>query len=37
MEVEQFMVSWIDLHEFADEIFGIIPKLLYIVSSNLVR
>ena len=31
------MMSWIDLHKFADVIFGITQKLLYITSSNLVR
>ena len=30
-------MSWIGLHEFADVIFGIIKKPLYITSSNLVR
>ena len=36
-EVEQFMMSWIDMHKFADVIFEITQKLLYITSSNLVR
>ena len=36
MEVEYIMSS-IDLHKFADVIFGISQKLLYITSSNLVR
>ena len=31
------MMSWIDLHKFADAIFGITPKLLYITSPKLVR
>ena len=38
------MMSWIDLHKFADAIFGyadaifgITQKPLYIISSNLVR
>ena len=30
-------MSLIDLHKFADVIFGITPKLLYITSSKLVR
>ena len=29
------MMSWIDLHKFADAIFAITQKLLYITSSNL--
>ena len=37
MEVEQFMMSWFGLHKYADVIFGITQKLLYITSSNLVR
>ena len=37
MEVEYIMMSSIDLHKFADVIFGISQKLLYITSSNLVR
>ena len=37
MEVEQFMMSWIGLHKFADAIFGITQKPLYIVSSNLIK
>ena len=37
MEVEQFMMAWIDLHKFADVFFRITQKLLYIISSNLVR
>ena len=31
------MMSWIDLHKFANVIFEITQKLLYITSSNLVR
>ena len=31
------MMSWIDFHKFADVIFGITQKELYITSSNLVR
>ena len=31
------MMSWTGLHKFADVIFGITQKLLYITSSNLVR
>ena len=31
------MMSGIDLYEFADVNFGVIEKLLYIASSNLVR
>ena len=30
------MMSWIDLHKFADVIFGITQKLLYIITSNLI-
>ena len=30
MEVEQFMMSWTDLHKFAGSIFGVTQKLLYI-------
>ena len=37
MKVEWFMMSWIGLHKFADVIFGIIQKLLYITSSYLAR
>ena len=37
IEVELFMMSWIGLHEFADVIFGLTQKSLYIISSNLVR
>ena len=37
MKLEWFMTSWIGLDEFADVIFGITQKLLYITSSNLVR
>ena len=36
MEVE-FMMSRIVWHKFADVIFGITEKLLYITSSDLVR
>ena len=32
MEVEQFMMSWIGLHKFADVIFAITQKPLYISS-----
>ena len=31
------MMSWIDLHKFADLIFGITQKPLYIGSSDLDR
>ena len=31
------MMSWFDLHKFADVIFGITQRLLYITSSNLAR
>ena len=31
------MMSGIDLHKFVDVNFGITQKLLYIISSNLVR
>ena len=37
MEVEYFMILSTHLHKFADVIFGITEKLLYIASSNLVR
>ena len=37
MEVEYFMMPRIGLHTFANVIFGIIQKSLYITSSNLVR
>ena len=37
MEVEWFMMSWIGLHKVADVIFEVTRKLLYIISSNLVR
>ena len=31
------MMSWNGMHKFADVIFGITQKPLYIASSNLVR
>ena len=31
------LISWIGLHKFADVVFGIIQKPLYVTSSNLVR
>ena len=31
------MMSWIGFHKFADVIFGITKKPLYITSSSLVR
>ena len=37
MELEQFIMSWIDFHKFADVNFGAAEKLLYITSLNLVR
>ena len=37
MEVESCMMSQVDLHKFADVIFGITQKPLYITSSTLVR
>ena len=37
MEVEQYMMSSIDVHKFAGVILGITQKPLYITSSNLVR
>ena len=37
MQVEQFMMSRTGLHNFADVIFGITQKPLYITSSNLFR
>ena len=32
VEVEQFMMSWIDLYKFADMIFGKTQRLLYITG-----
>ena len=37
MEVEYFKMSSTDGHKFADIIFGITQKLLFITPSNLVR
>ena len=37
VEVEQFVMSWIGLHKFADTIFEITQQPFYITSSNLVR
>ena len=37
MGVDKFMMSWIGLHIFADAIFTVLQKPLYITSSNLVR
>ena len=34
--VYNVMMSWTGLHKFANVIFGITQKLLYITSSNLV-
>ena len=31
------MMSWIGLHKFADAIFGITQKPIYVTSSNLFR
>ena len=35
MEVEKFVMSWIDLHKFIDVIFEITQQPFYITSSNL--
>ena len=37
MKVEYFIMPWIDLHKFADVMFAITQKLLYITWSKLVR
>ena len=37
MEMDLFMTSWIGLHKFADVIFGITERPLYVMLSNWVR